>query len=98
MSLQAKILNLLSGISDPGIRMEISKTIFYLYNVYVSGGAPEEEIRNDLREICTLVISEKEPMLSPDELKKKVDKMVDELIRAFKLESMTRRTMLKFKL
>ena len=98
MSLQAKILNLLSGISDPGIRMEISKTIFYLYNVYVSGSVPEEEIRNDLREICTLVISEKEPTLSPDELKKKVDKMVDDLIRAFKLESMTRRTMLKFKL
>jgi len=96
MSLQAKILNLISGIDDPGLRIEISRTIYYLYNVYVSGAAPEESIRNDLIEICTLIVSEKEPTLLPDEQKKKAEKLANELLNAFKLESMSRRTIAKY--
>jgi len=96
MSLQAKILNLLSGISDPGIRMEVSKTIMFLFNVYRSGVASEDDIKSDLVEICTTVIAEKEPTLSPEEIKKKAEKMAQEILNAFKLESITRRAMTKY--
>jgi len=98
MSLHAKLLNLLSGIDDPSIRIEISKTIFYLYNVYASGGASEDDIRNDLVEIATMIVEEKNPTLSPDDKKKLVETIVNDLLRAFKMESMMKRSMMKYKL
>lgn len=96
MSLQAKILNLLSGIDDPGIRIEISRTIYYLYNVYKNNIASEESIKNDLMEICLLIVQEKEPALSPEDQKKKAEKLANEILNAFKLETLTRRKLLRY--
>ncbi|RLC76724.1 MAG: hypothetical protein DRJ03_28090 [Chloroflexi bacterium] len=96
MSLQAKILNLLSGIDDPGIRIEISRTIYYLYNVYKNNIASEESIKNDLMEICLLIVQEKEPTLSPEDQKKKAEKLANDILNAFKLETLTRRKILRY--
>ncbi len=96
MSLQAKILNLLSGIDDPGIRIEISRTIYFLFNIYKNNMAPEESIKNDLMEICLLIVQTKEPTLSPEEQKKKAEKLAEDIMNAFKLETLTRRKLLQY--
>lgn len=92
MSLQAKILNLVSGIDDPTIRIEVSRTIYYLFSVYQSGKVPEENIVQDLYEICLTVIVNKHPELSQEEAKNRAKQLAHEILNAFRIETMLRRT------
>lgn len=96
MSLSNLIVNLLSGVGDPKIRSEVSSSIWYLYEVYARGRASDEEIKNDLFEICSLVLSLTRTDLIEEELRKEAWRLADELLRAFKIESLRRRLMLKF--
>ena len=97
MSLQAKIMNLIGGITDPTIRMDIASTINYLFQVYVSGGANESEIRDSLYEVCRDVISALYPDLVEEEVRKRSAKMAEEFIRVFRLESAYRRMASRFR-
>jgi len=90
-SLQAKILNLLSGIDDPGIRIEISRTIYYLFQVFQSRPELEDQIKHDLLEICFTVYQYRFPDRTVEELKNMADKCADDILRAFRIESMMRR-------
>lgn len=96
MSLQAKIMSLISGITDPGMRVDVASTINYLFNVYCAGHADENEVRGALYEICYDVISATHPELTEEEVRDKSEAMAEEFIRSFKLESATRRMMSRF--
>jgi len=87
MRLQEILLDLLSGISDPVVRVDVASTISFLSQVYRMGKATEEQITNDLREIVREVITMKNPTLAPDELKKIVNDYVSRLMMAIKGES-----------
>jgi len=97
LSVQAKILNLLSGITDPTVRMDIASTVNYLFSIYSGGHANEDEIRNSLYEVCLDVISVTHPELIEEEVRKKSRTMVEEFMRAFKLESTMRRMFSRFR-
>jgi len=87
MRLQEILLDLLSGISDPAVRVDVASTISFLAQVYRMGKATEEQIANDFREIVREVLTMKNPTLAPDELKKLIDDYVNRLMIAIKGES-----------
>lgn len=91
-SLHQMILNLISGIDDPSIRVEVSRTIFYLYNIYASGGVEEREVRDGLEDVVGTVLRAKFPDMEKEEFKAMVKRTVDEFMQAFKLTTMLRRT------
>lgn len=91
-SIQRVILNLISGIEDPSIRMEVGKTITYLYSVYESGEVRDDEIRRSLEDVVDTIVRAKHPELEKDERRAMVRRMVDEIMQAFRLQSIFRRT------
>lgn len=88
MSLQLKILNLISGITDPKIRIDVASTINFLYNVYVDGRAGEEEVLSDLHNICRDVLTYTYPLLGVDEIEAKSREMAEDFLREFKVEGL----------
>jgi len=97
LSLQAKILNLIAGVADPTVRIDVASTINYVFGIYVDGTIDEREARNALRDICMDVVSATYPELTEEEVRKKVSSMVEEFMRAFKLESSMRRMLGRFR-
>jgi len=97
LSLQAQILNLLSGITDPTVRMDVASTINYLFSLYRDGHASEDQIRDDLYEVCLNVVGIMHPELTEEEVRKKSRTMVEQFIRAFRLESISRRAFARFR-
>jgi len=91
VSLQARIINLISGITDPALRIDVASTINYLFTVFSDGTINETEARNSVREVCMNVISVIYPEFTEEEVRRRVDTMVEEFMRAFKLESTVRR-------
>jgi len=96
MGLSTKIANLLSGISDPTTRIDIASTINYLFSIYSSGKANENEIRDALYEILTDVLRATHPELVEEEIKKKARTLVEDLMQSFRMESAVKRTISKF--
>jgi len=92
MPLNDKILSLISGIDDPSTRLEIARTINFLFDVWKTGNAPPEEIKNALNEIAYTIVSYKFPLLSEEERKKKAQEIAEDIFRAFKMESLYRMT------
>jgi len=97
LSLQIKILNLISGLVDPTVRMGISSTINYLYQIFRDGRVSEDDIRDSLYEIFVDVLKFKHPEVLDEEIRKKAREMVEEFIIAFRLESTARRTYTRFR-
>jgi len=97
LSLQARIINLIAGITDPMVRIDVASTVNYLFSVYTDGTISESEARNALREVCTDVVSVMYPEFTEEEIRKRVALMVDEFMRAFKLESTMRRMLSRFR-
>jgi len=97
LSLQAKILKLIAGVTDPTVRIDVASTINYVFGIYVDGTIDEREARNALRDICMDVVSATYPELTEEEVRKKVSSMVEEFMRAFKLESSMRRMLGRFR-
>jgi len=92
------ILNLVAGIDDPGVRLDIANTIRYLYSVYMSKPELEPDIRDSLYEVAYTVVTMKFPFESEDERKKRAKKIADEIFQAFKMESMYIRSIKRFRL
>ncbi|RLC73740.1 MAG: hypothetical protein DRI26_00180 [Chloroflexi bacterium] len=88
MSLHDLIMSLISDITDPAVRLDIAATINFLKEVYLAGAAPEEEILNDLREVCETVLAYKEPDLFGEELKRRAEELAKQMFRAIKIETM----------
>lgn len=94
-TIQQVILNLISGIDDPVIRVEVSKTLMFLYNVYASGKVSEGEVKKSVEEVVRKVLKAKHPELEPEQLKILVKQTTEEIMDAFSLQSIFRRTAVK---
>ena len=95
-TVQQVIMNLLSGIEDAAVRIDIARTLMYLFNVYASGRVSEEEVRQSVEEIVRDIVKYKHPELSPDELKRIVKQHADQIMQAFRLSTTFRRTAVRF--
>jgi len=91
MSLQALVLSLIDGITDPALRAEISSTIFFLAEVFESGKVSEKEIYNDLREIVSTVLDITQPDLFGEEKRKRVEELAKQLMTAIKARTLRTR-------
>jgi len=90
-SLQAKILSILSGIDEASIRIEISKTIFYLFEIYRSGRASDEDILQDLFEVSKTIVTLKGLAVTPEEIQQKGMELAKDLLNTFKVNCLYRR-------
>ena len=92
---QGIVQSLLSGVDDPTIRIEVARTINYLRIAYMHG-APEDQILNDLYEVCLTVIRLTKPELTDEQAKEKAMEFAQRLLDSFKLGSLLKRTMPRF--
>ncbi|RLG61370.1 hypothetical protein DRN86_00035 [Candidatus Geothermarchaeota archaeon] len=93
MSLQNKILSLVAGIDDPATRLEIARTILFLYEVYRTGRASDEDITKALYDVALTIIKFREPYLPDEEKREKAGKIADELFELFRMESLFKTTL-----
>jgi len=98
MSLARRITNLIAGVTDPMVRMDIASTINYLFSIYADGTAPEDRIRDALYEILMDVLTATKPELTIEEIRDKARILVDEFMSAFKLESLSRRIRTRYRI
>jgi len=97
VSLQAKILSLIAGITDPVVRVDVASTINFLFDVYAGGGIKEDELRSELYSICVDVISGVHPELTEEEVRRISRTTAEEFMRIFKVESLRRRIMTRIR-
>ena len=98
MSLQAIVLSLLDGITDPSVRSDIATTIYFLRDVYISGKIKPEELKMELVNIVSTVLDVTHPDLLPDEKKKKADMIADQLYKAIRMSTLKMRMMGKYRM
>ena len=91
MSLNAKVLSLLSGIIGANDRISIASTIFYICDLYLSGHINEDKARDELCDVCYNIVRFTNFDLTDEEAKKKARVIVEEIMRAVKLEGARRR-------
>lgn len=97
MDVTELINKLLVGIKNPAFRMEVASTINYLLDVYSNSVANEDDIRNDLYDICSTVLSISNPDKSKEEITEMAKDMAEQFVRTFKITSLSRRAMSKYK-
>jgi len=91
-------MSLISDLKDPVARMDIASTINYVYSIFSSGHANENQVRDTLYDIIVDVLRATRFDLTDEEIKKKAASLTDEFIKAFRVESVRRRVMSRFKL
>ena len=96
MSLQQKILNLISGLPEASMRVDVASAINYIFNLYISGHINEDQARQSLYEISSDVIRFTYADLTEDEVRKKANQLTEEFMRAFKVEATHRRVISRF--
>lgn len=97
MSLVQKIKVIMDLFVDTSIRLDLAQTIKFLFDVYSSCRASEEEILADLKELFTAVINTAKPDLPPNERAAMVDQLAEDMINTFKLEGALKRMMTKYR-
>lgn len=91
MSLQTKIMELITGLRDPMMRVDVAATINYMSDLFNMGKISEEELFENLTEICMTVFKETKKGLDEEALKDIAEKEANELIKAIKLSGLRRR-------
>jgi len=97
VSLQAKILSLLEGVVGIGDRIGIAGSILYIGDLYMNGYLNEDKARTEIYDICFSVIKATNYNLTEEEVRKKANRMVEEIMMAIKLEGIRKRTFTRFK-
>jgi hypothetical protein len=97
VSVSNLIASLVSNLPDPALRMDVASTIKYLFDIYSSGRVKDEEIKQSLYEVCREVISATSVNLLPEEIQKLANEKAEEFLKAFRLESISRRVSAKFR-
>lgn len=92
----AEILNLVNEISDPQIRMEVIRTLKYLYYQWEAGEIRDEEFRKALEEIVLGVLEEINPDAPEEELQEQAKEFAERLFRKARLQTMFRRMRMRF--
>jgi hypothetical protein len=90
-TLGQKVNALISGLSDPRVRIDVAQTINFLFGVYCQGKVKEDEVRGDLYEICHTVVRESNPLIAEDEVRVRAEALTDDFLRTFKVQSLNRR-------
>jgi len=98
MSFRDLVLSLVADITDPAVRMDVSATLYYLRDVYLSGRVKEDEILESIIEVVDTVLSVKLRGLTKEERLERVREIADELFKALKLETMRLRLMRSMRL
>jgi len=97
MSLNAKILSLLSGIVGVEDRTGIASSIFYICDLYLDGRINEDQARTEIYNICYTIISYKHPHLLDEEKRVYANRTTDEIMNAVKVEGIRRLTSTRFR-
>jgi endonuclease III len=98
MSVANLITTLISGIRDPATRMDVASTINYLLDLYSSRMITDEEVEESIRDICRDVLTATMIKASKEEINKKIDEFTFEFIKAFKVASLGRRAMSRYRI
>ena len=93
MSFSTLVLDLLTDIDDPAVRMEVSQTLHFLKGVFATGRVHEDQIRDDIYEIVLSVLSLKMVGASREEIEKKAREYVEKFMQAMRLETASSRIM-----
>jgi len=91
-------MSLISELTDPVLRIDVASTIQYVFSLFSSGDINEAQAKDTLFDVCRDVLRETKPTLTDVEIKKKAATMADEFIKAFKVESVRRRVMSRFRI
>jgi hypothetical protein len=97
MTLWTKVNALIAGISDPKVRIDIASTINHLKNLFSHGAISEDQLMGDLKEICATVIEMANPLLPREEVMKRAEAVVEDLVKAMKVESIHYRVRLRMR-
>lgn len=91
MSLPMKIMSLIKNVRDPSMRIDIASTINYLADLYSIGKISEEELLNDLIEICQAIIIETNKKITKEEAIKLAEKEANEILNLIKITRIRKR-------
>lgn len=97
MTLWTKINALIAGISDPKTRIDVASSINYLYNLFSHGAISEDQLKGDLKEICATVIEASNPLLTEEEVMRRAEAVVEDLVKTMKLESVHHRVRVRLR-
>jgi len=97
LSVALKVKTLMAALPDPASAMNVASTINFLFNLFSNGKINEEDLRRDLRDICRTVLNITNPDLTEEDVRKRVEVVVDELVESMKIESLSRRVMARFR-
>jgi hypothetical protein len=93
MVLMAKVQALIAGIDDPRARVDVAATIKLLADLYVHGRIGEDDLRRDLTDVVRTVVSYTMPDLLEEDIRDRVELIVDDLVRAIKIEGLRMRAL-----
>lgn len=96
MSFMQKLQALTAGIDDPRVRMDVMSTVNFLADLYFSGRIKEDQLRDDLFEVASTVISMTRPELTEDDVRRRANVVVEELVQTLKVDGLMRRTLSRF--
>ncbi|MEM4500568.1 MAG: hypothetical protein QW512_00360 [Thermofilaceae archaeon] len=97
MSLMHKVKVVMDMLSDTNVRLDLAQTITFLFDVYRSGRASEDQIRVDLRELFMSLVNVTRPELAPEERSEVASQLAEEFLNTFKLEGALKRLIGKYR-
>ena len=96
VSLQAKIYELIRDLKDPMMRIDVASSITFLADVYRLGRASEEDIYNDLIDVCMAVFKNTMPDAAEDELRRMAEEKAKEFLDIIRITGTARRISRKY--
>ena len=91
MSLMQKLQALTAGIEDPKVKFDIMGTINFLAELYGSGKISDEDLRNDLLDICRTVVEITNVDLTKEEIEARARLIADDFFTEIKVRNLRKR-------
>jgi hypothetical protein len=86
-----KLQALTAGIEDPKVKFDIMGTINFLADLYSSGKIRDEDLRNDLLDICRTVVEITNVDLTKEDIEAKARLIADDLFLEIKVRNLRKR-------
>lgn len=96
MSLMQKVKVVMDLFADVAMRLDVAQTITFLFDVYSSGKANENQVKDDLYDMFLSIVSVARPELPPEEKSQIASQLTEDFMNTFRLESLRRRMMSKY--
>jgi hypothetical protein len=91
MSLMQKLQALTARIEDPKVKFDIMGTINFLADLYSSGKISDEDLRNDLLDICRTVVEITNVDLTKEEIEARAKLIADDLFLEIKVRNLRKK-------